>query len=114
MLGNNHILLNLRKFGLILTGYFVFFSLLLSIVKHRPVVSISSCMLFLIFFVSTQVWPLLLSPLKWLWDKLLAILHKVNTTILLGLIFFAIFSRSNGKRWFFVRVCGSNARKFRR
>lgn len=82
----------LRNFGLIFLGYFLFFSLLLFKIRHHNVVSSWGWLIFAIFLFALIIKPKLLLPLNILWDGLLSALHSINTRILLGIVFFFIFS----------------------
>lgn len=82
----------LIKFGLIVSGYFIFFAFLLAHFHHHPILPRWGwCVLS--FFIILFFWkPTLLLPFNWLYECLLNMLQQINSRILLGFVFFAIFS----------------------
>jgi hypothetical protein len=46
----------------------------------------------LVFLLLALLLPKLLSPLNWLWTKLGIVLHKLVSPIVLGLLFYIIFT----------------------
>lgn len=81
----------LRKFGIIFSGYFLFFSFLFSRFNHHLLwekiwLVLAGIMLAIFIF------PKALLPLNFVWEGLLTILRWINVRILLGIIFFFIFS----------------------
>lgn len=94
----------LRKFGLIFSGYFLFVVYLFSEIKKNNILPDFGWILFAIFVITYLSWPKFLLPLNIIWDGLLALLHWVNTRLLLGIIFFFLFSPIA----FFRRILGKD------
>lgn len=95
----------LRKFSLIFSGYFILLTILFLKIHHKPI-QFSEKWLFLPLFISCfLLYPKILMPLKTVWDFLLKILHWINIRLLLGAIFFLLFSPIA----FFRRLIGKDA-----
>lgn len=84
--------IHLRKFGLVVSVYFVFFTLLFSKIHHHLIVSHWGWYFFGAWLIVTIACPRYLLPFDVVWSLLLNILRWVNTRILMGVIFFLIFS----------------------
>jgi hypothetical protein len=80
----------LRKFGLIVASGFVLISLIIFI-KHRHSV-VPTAVIALSFMLMATFTPALLKHLHIVWMKLADILSWVNTRLLLGIIFYLVFS----------------------
>ncbi|EKD45228.1 MAG: hypothetical protein ACD_70C00014G0003 [uncultured bacterium] len=80
----------LRKFGYIFAGYY--FAVLALILWHHHAVSPIAWSVLALVFAMTLIFPNALTPLKWLWDGVLRCLSYVNTRIIFGILFFAIFT----------------------
>lgn len=82
----------LRQFGFIFFGYFIFLFFLISRIHHEHI-HLNNKWFFLPSFVLVfLIFPKILFPIKLTWDFILKILNWVNTRILLGIIFFLIFT----------------------
>lgn len=82
----------LRHFGLIFLGYILLFYFLFLKMHHesfQPKGEWISLLIFALFFL---IFPVILIPINTAWDFILKILHWVNTRVLLGAIFFLVFS----------------------
>jgi len=88
--GDFHQMTELRKFGFIFSGYYLAVTLLI-LFRHHSIAPVAWDVL-AVTFICTLIAPTLLTPLKWLWDKVLACLNYVNTRILFGILFFVVFT----------------------
>lgn len=82
----------LREFGFLLTGYFIVFSLLISILHHHAMQLDDHWILLPIFIVAFLLFPQVLLPLNLIWHFILKMAQWINTRIILGIIFFFVFS----------------------
>jgi uncharacterized membrane protein len=82
----------LRKFSLVLAFYFVLLVAFISKKAHQNIMSKQEWLIFIITGVFVFILPRLLFPLKIGWDAFLHLLHWINTRILLGILFFLIFT----------------------
>lgn len=83
---------NLRQFGFILSGYYIFFFYLFSKLHHHLIQFDKKWFLLPIFMIIFLIFPVILIPVNNLWNFILKLLNWVNTRILFGIIFFFIFS----------------------
>jgi hypothetical protein len=82
----------LRKFGLIFAGMFIlFFALLLPWIWDKPSPS-WAWVVAAVFIAAALLVPMALGPVYRLWMKIGHVLGWINTRIILGLIFFVIFT----------------------
>ncbi|OGT32449.1 MAG: hypothetical protein A3C44_03355 [Gammaproteobacteria bacterium RIFCSPHIGHO2_02_FULL_39_13] len=79
-----------RKFGFIFSGYFALL-ILVFILRHHAISDVV-WFIFALCFLVACVAPTGLTPLKFLWDRVLKILGYINTRLLLGFLFFLIFT----------------------
>lgn len=88
----NYSIKDLRKFGLIIIAYFLLVTLMIARIYHKnPYPSrVWLLIMFCLSFILFQ--PIILLPFKMIFDYLLRILHWVNMRILLGIIYFFVFS----------------------
>ena len=85
----------LRTFILIFSGYSLLLGLFLSHVKHFKHFHFLTPLNLFAWFLAVillLIYPRVVTPLNKIWDKLLHALHWINTRLLLGIIFFAVFS----------------------
>ena len=82
----------LRTFCFIFCGYVIFFALLMSKLKNHFILSKHDGIIFIIAMLISLACPIILYPLKKSWDGILSILHWISSRILLGTIFFLLFS----------------------
>lgn len=88
----------LRKFGLIMLGYFIFFSLLF----YSPTVlfTANNLIILSILLCASLFIPSLLLPFSIVFYSILKVLSWINLRLLLGFIFFLIFSPiSTWRNW---------------
>jgi hypothetical protein len=79
-----------RSFGLVFAG---FFALLTALKWHkRGELSFPLLCLVLLFLLFALLAPRALAPLNRLWTKLGLFLHQVTSPILLGLVFYLVFT----------------------
>lgn len=79
-----------RTFGLVFTGFFALVALLPLLRGHRMriwALVLSGC-----FLVISLVAPKALAPLNRAWSALGMLLHKVTNPILLGILFYLVFT----------------------
>ena len=82
----------LRKFGLIFAGMFILiFALLLPWIWDRPS-PMWAWIVAGVFVAAGLLVPMWLAPVYRLWMKIGHVLGWINTRIILGLVFFAIFA----------------------
>ncbi len=82
----------LRKFGLIFAGMFILiFGLLLPWIWDKPSPT-WSWIVAAVFIVTALIVPVALGPVYRIWMKIGEVLGWINTRIILGLVFFAIFA----------------------
>ncbi len=82
----------LRKFGLIFAGMFILiFGLLLPWIWDKPSPT-WSWIVAGVFIVTALIVPVALGPVYRIWMKIGEVLGWINTRIILGLVFFAIFA----------------------
>lgn len=82
----------LRQFGFILAGYAVFFVYLFFRIHHENMHLNDKWIFLPLFIISFLMFPKILLPVNFAWDFVLKILHWANTRVLLGAIFFLLFS----------------------
>lgn len=79
-----------RKFGVIFLSYFALI-ILIALLRHHAV-SDSVWIIFTVCLLLCCVAPKGLAPIQFVWDRVLQILRHVNTRLLLGFLFFGIFT----------------------
>lgn len=82
----------LRKFGFIFSGYFILITLLLLQIHNDNILANNRWIFLPLFIFCFLVCPKILLPLKITWDYILKILGWINTRIILGIIFFLLFT----------------------
>lgn len=80
----------LRKFGFIFSGYYFLIALL--VLHHRHALSPVVWLILSFLLMFAIVSPVVLKPIKFVWDGVLRVLSYVNTRILFGVIFFGLFT----------------------
>ncbi|MCX7120331.1 MAG: SxtJ family membrane protein [Gammaproteobacteria bacterium] len=80
----------LRKFGFIFAGYYL--AVLAFFIWHHHPIALFAWTILSIVLACTFFFPNLLTPLKYLWDGILKVLNYINTRILFGVLFFAVFT----------------------
>lgn len=81
---------SLRKFGITMAAVFLIISLLL-IIRHKPGAYWTG-LAFCIFFILAVLSPVLLRPIYIFWMKLALVLSRVNTRIILFVLYYLIFT----------------------
>lgn len=81
---------SVRKFGFIFLLYYAAIVSILLLRHHA--ISLTVWIVFGAFFACVLLKPELLKPVRWLWDGILSILRYVNTRLLLGFLFYGIFT----------------------
>lgn len=82
----------LRKFGFIFSGYFILIALLFLKIHGENILANDRWIFLPLFIFCFLVYPKILLPLKMTWDYILKILGWINTRIVLGIIFFLLFT----------------------
>jgi hypothetical protein len=80
-----------REFGLVMFGAFTLFSLA-SAWKHHARPALYFPALALLFLVTSLIFPRGLRPLNFAWAALGALLHRLLSPLLLGLLYFVVFT----------------------
>ena len=82
----------LRQFNLIFSFYFIVLIFILSRLNHHTIISREGWLIFAIMMSASFIFPPLILPIKIVWDSLLKSLHVINTHLLLGMIFYGLFT----------------------